>query len=56
MKGRIRRSAQPVFRNRDPGPRELQRRYLENLYTKAEASSKPKPRPPETPDNSGRRR
>jgi hypothetical protein len=46
MKGRIRKSTQPVFRSRDPGPREMQRRHIENLYAKAEVV---KPRPPVTP-------
>ena len=41
MKGRIRKPRTAVYRNRDPGPRELKRRALENLYAKAEVGSKP---------------
>jgi hypothetical protein len=52
MKGRTRKPAHSVFRARDPGPRELQKRWMENLYAKAEASSKPKPHPPVTPQES----
>ena len=50
-----RKPAQPVFRARDPGPRELQKRYMDRLFEKAELT-KPKPRPIETPDNSRERR
>ena len=55
MKGRIFRKTAQVYRSRDPGPRELQRRHMENLYAKADVGSK-KPRPPEAPQSTKERR
>ena len=48
MKRRIRKSAQPVYRSREPGPRELKRRAFDAVLAKAEQ----KPRPPVTPQES----
>ena len=50
MKGRIRKPAQPVYRDRSPGPRERKLRAFEDLYARAEV--KPKPRPSEPPQES----
>ena len=49
MKGQIRKPAHSVYRDRSPGPRELKRRAFDAMYAKADVGSKPKPRPPETP-------
>jgi hypothetical protein len=50
MKGNFRRP-EPVFRSRDPGPRELKRRAFDAVLAKADVGSKPKPRPPVSPQS-----
>ena len=51
MKGNYRRPEPLRALDRRPGPRQLQRRHMENLYAKADVGSK-KPRPPVTPQES----
>jgi hypothetical protein len=39
---KARKPPPPVYRSRDPGPRELQRRHMENIFARAEAKAKPR--------------